>query len=540
MVVGDDSQSIYSFRGANIMNILGMEKVYPNLTVHKLERNYRSTYTITEAANSIIRKNQRQIPKDVFTENERGDLIRLLECHSDYEESYTVATDINSSIHRYHDNYSDYAILYRTNAQSRVFEEALRKRNIPYRIYGGLSFYQRKEVKDAVAYFRLVCNPDDDEALRRIINYPARGIGDTTLNKITSFAIEHGLSMWQVISTDAVDNLNVNSGTKKKLLAFVELVEGMMEKNGAGADAYEMATEIIKKTGLLSILLTDRTPESISKQENLNELINAASSFVNSQREEGREAEVSLGDFMSEVSLTSDLDGHGEGENKDTVTLMTVHSAKGLEFKHVYIVGMEKDLFPSSLSMSSPEEYEEERRLMYVALTRAMKTCTISFARERYRNGQPVHSVVSPFVGEIDPKYLEDGFAGSRIRSTETTAPFSSGFSQRWNSQSREYGASRQRKWSDGWKKSSENQSPRLIVKEKTAERENKAASDPDYRVHALSELETGMVIDHSRFGRGKIVETEKNEFGDRIVVNFNKFDQKTLLLKFARFKLID
>ena len=403
-VVGDDAQSIYSFRGANIRNILDLRKTYGNLSTFKLERNYRSTRNIINAAGSLIDKNQEQIPKNVYSENENGAPVEVVKCYSDFEEAYQVASRLSQLKMRSGDSAEEFAILYRTNAQSRVLEEALRKRNVPYRIYGGLSFYQRKEVKDAIAYFRLALNPDDDEALKRIINFPARGIGETTLNKLTRAAIDSNVSIWEVINNPQAYDLGCNSGTLKKLAAFAELISEFVESNRHGSDALTLAKKIIDRTGLFSMLLSDSTPENLSKQENLQELINGAKEFVENRVEEGND-ETSLGDFMAEVSLATDQDSDSNTD-EERVTLMTVHAAKGLEFNNVFVVGVEEDLFPSAMSQDSPAQVEEERPLMYVAITRARKFCMLSYAGSRFRNGQTVMCRPSRFLGDINPAYL--------------------------------------------------------------------------------------------------------------------------------------
>ena len=383
-VVGDDAQSIYSFRGANIRNILNLKNSYPELKIFKLEQNYRSTQNIINAANSLIEKNVEQIRKQVFSKNSVGKRIDVVQSYSDFEEGYLVANRISQVKMRTHDSYEEFAILYRTNAQSRVLEESLRKRNIPYRIYGGLSFYQRKEVKDAVAYFRMALNPDDDEALKRIINYPSRGIGETTLNKLMRSAMTRNISIWQAINTLHEENPGLNSGTLKKLDAFASLINEFVELNRKEASADAVAETIINRSQLMAVLMSDRTPESISKRENLSELLNGAKQFVSQRTEEGV-TEVSLSDFMAEISLATDQDSDTAGEER--ITLMTVHAAKGLEFNNVFIVGVEEDLLPSALSQSSAAEIEEERRLLYVALTRARNYCMMSYASSRYRNG---------------------------------------------------------------------------------------------------------------------------------------------------------
>ncbi len=384
-VVGDDAQSIYSFRGADIDNILYFTKIYPNTKVFKLEQNYRSTQTIVCAANSLIAKNERQIRKEVFSEKEKGEAIGVFQAYSDVEEGDIVTNQI-AALRREHDySYSDFAILYRTNAQSRIFEEALRKRGMPYKIYGGLSFYQRKEIKDVIAYFRLVVNPNDEEAFKRIINYPARGIGDTTVGKIIAAATENNVSLWAVLCEPLTYGLTINKGTHNKLQDFRGLIEEFISTQSE-KNAYEIGTEIIRQSGIINDVCQDNLPENLSRKENIEELVNGINDFCAVRQEEGN-PNVSLTDFLSEVSLLTDQDSDKEGDG-EKITLMTVHSAKGLEFGNVFVVGMEENLFPSGMAGDSPRAMEEERRLFYVAITRAEEHCFISFAKTRFRYGK--------------------------------------------------------------------------------------------------------------------------------------------------------
>lgn len=384
-VVGDDAQSIYSFRGADIDNILYFTKIYPDTKVFKLEQNYRSTQTIVRAANSLIEKNERQIPKEVFSEKEWGEAIGVFQAYSDVEEGDIVTNKI-AQLRREHDyGYSDFAILYRTNAQSRVFEEALRKRSMPYKIYGGLSFYQRKEIKDIIAYFRLVVNPNDEEAFKRIINYPARGIGDTTVGKIIKAATDNNVSLWTVLCEPITYGLTINKNTHTKLQGFRELIEQFMTEV-AEKNAYEIGTAIIRQSGIINDVCQDNLPENLSRKENIEELVNGMNDFCAMRQEEGN-TNVSLIDFLSEVSLLTDQDSDKEGDG-EKVTLMTVHSAKGLEFRNVFVVGLEENLFPSGMAGDSPRAMEEERRLFYVAITRAEEHCFLSFAKTRFRYGR--------------------------------------------------------------------------------------------------------------------------------------------------------
>ncbi|MCM1482880.1 MAG: UvrD-helicase domain-containing protein [Muribaculaceae bacterium] len=526
-VVGDDAQSIYSFRGANIRNILNLRKAYPELRMFKLEQNYRSTQNIINAANTLIAKNTEQIPKEVFSRNAPGEKIEVVQSYSDFEEGYLVANRISQVKMRTHDSYEDFAILYRTNAQSRVLEESLRKRNIPYRIYGGLSFYQRKEVKDAIAYFRLVVNPADDEALKRIINYPARGIGETTLNKILRTAIDHKISAWDVICHLDRYSPGVNAGTARKLQGFRELIERASALDDVGNNAEEVASFIISETRLIANLIHDRTPESISKQENLAELLSGVREFVATRAEEGSE-NLRLGDFLGEVSLATDQDSDDSGQ-AERVTLMTVHAAKGLEFNNVFIVGVEEDLFPSAMAGGTQSGIEEERRLLYVALTRARNFCMMSYASSRYRNGATALCSPSRFLRDIDTRYLR--FIGGAKDESTSPAPSFASYRESYHSQP---SASFPRKESIPTSRQATppgNYRPlsRTSSGTKTAE-----------GAHKVSELHEGMTIEHSRFGRGRISAIDTSQPDARINVEFENTGTRVLLLKFARFKIID
>ncbi len=535
-VVGDDAQSIYSFRGANISNILNLQKSFPALKIFKLERNYRSTQNIIEAANSLIQKNKNQIPKHIFSENEMGSKIQVIQCYSDYEEAYVVANRISSLRARQADSYEDFVILYRTNAQSRVLEEALKnggKRDkhgnrggsIPYRIYGGLSFYQRKEVKDAICYFRFTINPNDDEALRRIINYPLRGIGDTTMAKVQHCAIENGVSMWQVICEPQKYQLGVKAATVSKLNVFRELMLRCMKTNADGEDAYVVARQIISETGLISTLMTDNTPENISRQENLQELLNGIYDFVEQSREEGEPQQ--LINFLTEASLATDQDT--DSTDGDCVTLMTVHASKGLEFKNVFIVGVEEDLFPSAMSCDSLREIEEERRLLYVAITRAKSNCVITYASSRYHNGQTKTCAPSRFLADIDSRYLST--SQTSMRGSEASpevrpfsAPRAAGFSQKH--------------FSTGAKSTPSPAPIKPVRTEKRAFAPAAPAGDYDFTIHTVGELSVGMSIRHNRFGVGVITEITDSSEG-KINADFGDVGVKTLLLRFAKFKIL-
>lgn len=511
-VVGDDAQSIYSFRGANIDNILKFKSNFPETRTFKLEQNYRSTQNIVNAANSLISKNSEQIFKNVFSENEEGEKIEIRSAFSDFEEGLIVANKIARMRLEAHTSFSSFAILYRTNAQSRIFEEQLRKNNIPYRIYGGVSFYQRKEIKDVISYFRLIVNPDDEEAFRRIINYPTRGIGNVTLGKIASVAQLHNISMWQALSSPLEYNMDVNAGTAKKLAAFHNLINDLIDKN-RHLDAFSLAQEVIKNSGIVKEAYDDRTPEGMSRTQNIQELLNAINEFVSTRREQGEESN-QLVDFLSEVSLLTDQDTDGEAE-KEKVTLMTVHSAKGLEFNHVFIVGMEEDLFPSSMAKSERRGLEEERRLFYVAITRAKSSCTITYARSRFKNGLINAAKESQFLKDIDPSLvIMDKNSASAISPPPEADDF--------------WGSMREKRI----------QKSRIQSPPKRGVALHQATSSIPLSKEA-QELQVGDIIEHERFGRGVVTSMEMNGNDRRAFVQFESAGKKQLLLKFAKFTIV-
>lgn len=525
-VVGDDAQSIYSFRGANIANILNLKKAYTDLQIYKLEQNYRSTQNIINAANTLIDKNKEQIRKQVFSRNDKGDKIEVVKCYSDFEEAHLLANSISKRQMQTGETFDEFAVLYRTNAQSRAIEEALRRRNIPYRIYGGMSFYQRKEVKDAIAYFRISVNPSDDEALKRIINYPARGIGETTVNKLSRAAIDNEVSIWDVISNIERYNVDINKGTRNKLTAFADMIGKFINMNEEGKDALTLARQIISDTGLLSVLISDRTPESISKQENLQELINGVQEFVNTRLEEGNEEEVFMGNFLSDVSLATDQD-ENDGVITPRVTLMTIHASKGLEFGNVFIVGVEEELLPSMMSMDSAKGIEEERRLLYVAITRAKRYCMMSYAQSRFRNGQTVFTRPSRFLKDIDGKFLSF-MLGSDM--TEVRNESTSRFRESFHTPSS--GIPKLRTTISDM---SAVNNIRGTQKISTAPVSRIAG---DYRIHNITELSEGMVIEHLTYGRGTIVDIDTSMADARIRVKFDNVDIKTIMIKYAKIRI--
>lgn len=546
-VVGDDAQSIYSFRGANIANILNLEKRYPGLKIFKLEQNYRSTQNIINAAGSLIAKNTRQMAKNVFSENEEGEKVKIVYTYTDLDEASLVANMIQQSRLTHHDSLSEYAVLYRTNAQSRVLEESLRRRNIPYRIYGGLSFYQRKEIKDALSYFRMAINPDDDEALRRIINYPARGIGETTMKKIQAAAIAGGVSMWQVLENPALYALQVNGGTLRKLESFRTLINEFITDNNGGSTAYELAQLIYNRTGILSMLIHDSAPEVISKKENLEELLSGLKDFVQQHQESGDD-HTDMTTFMSEVSLATDQDSEDDAETPK-VTLMTAHAAKGLEFGHVYIVGVEEELFPSSMAMDSAMQVEEERRLLYVAITRAKKSCTLTYSGSRMRNGQTVAPRPSRFLQDMNPRYLA-------IQSSNVMPNHNPGLRvnpiDSYHTRNRQQTGSTSRSTSQGWLNQKNPLANRSTIRTEGGARltriGNETTTGPvgplaapgEIGLHSPTELREGMRIYHPRFGNGTISGVGKISGEPGILVAFDQVGEKKMILKFAKFKILE
>ncbi len=541
-VVGDDAQSIYSFRGANIDNILKFTRLYNDARLFKLEQNYRSTQLIVKAANSLIEKNREQIKKEVFSENQVGEPISVTSAYSDVEEGEIVANKITSMHVKDGCPYSDFAILYRTNAQSRIFEEALRKRAVPYRIYGGLSFYQRKEIKDVIAYFRLAVNPHDGEALKRVINYPARGIGDTTLNKINMAASDAGVSLWTVISSPLDYGLNINKGTHTKLQAFRDIVSGFISKADS-VSAYEIGKEIVSASGIMADIIQDTSPEGMSRRENIDELVNGMYDFCEIRREEGNDR-MFLTDYLSEVALLTDQDGEKD-DSVPKVTLMTVHSAKGLEFRNVFIVGMEENLFPGPLSSDSPRALEEERRLFYVAITRAEENCFISYAKNRYKYGKPEFCNPSRFLKDINPSFLKlpkDAMVGIPRRTDE----YSPRNYERGYGRGETYRSSGPSMF-DGGEMPQEPVRfvkpvpPRNLKRIVPVARPSSVSSGSNIpqggaATHGVS---VGRMIEHERFGIGEVVRLEGSGDNCKATVRFENAGEKQLLLKFARFKII-
>ena len=536
-VVGDDAQSIYSFRGANIENILKFTQVYRGAKLFKLEQNYRSTQTIVLAANSLISKNHEQIRKEVYSENAQGEPIGVFQAYSDVEEGEIVVNKIVQLRYRENSSFDEFAILYRTNAQSRIFEEALRKRSIPYKIYGGLSFYQRKEIKDVISYFRLAVNPNDEEAFKRVLNYPARGIGDTTLGKIVDAASLHGVSLWSVLCEPLTYGLNINKGTHTKLQGFRELIETFM-KDAQEKSACEVGQEIVRMSGILNEVSLDRTPENLSRQENLEELVNGMHDFCATRQEEGNER-ISLVDYLAEVSLLTDQDSDKEEEGAK-ITLMTIHSAKGLEFKNVFVVGLEENLFPSSMCGDSPRGLEEERRLFYVAITRAEERCYLSYAKSRFKYGKTEFCTPSRFLKDIDLRYLslpqgeqmaqrvDEGASRFRQQMASSSNAPRGGFVTRSQSLINRYADDRPKA-----------QVIPPVQQTRTLKKVSSIASSRPAASPSAGALQVGSVIEHERFGMGEVTNLVGTGDNCKATVKFRNAGEKQLLLKFARFKVI-
>ena len=503
-IVGDDAQSIYSFRGAKIQNILNFKSDYPDFKSYKLEQNYRSTNTIVETANSLIKHNENQIPKEVWTENEKGEKIILCKCGSDNDEGRLVANTIFEIKMQDQAYPKDFAILYRTNAQSRALEEALRKQNIPYKIYGGLSFYQRKEIKDILSYCRLTINPNDEEALKRVINYPGRGIGNTTMQKLLVTANENNISIWEVMNNLNNYKHNINNGTSKKLVEFVLLIRNYQAQL-ENKDAYFLAEHIAKSSGVFGDLYNDKSPEGVSRFENIQELLNGIKDFC-----ENTEVN-SLADYMKDVALLTNQDNEKQ-EDFNKVTLMTIHAAKGLEFPYVFVVGLEQNLFPSMMSGESQEDLEEERRLFYVAITRAEKRLFLSFATNRFKWGQYIDCEPSRFLSELNTQY---------ISKTEIISKQKNKF----------YNNKKQVLKNKFEKKNNTFKLPPNLKKLSTVTKNIKHSD--------LSKIQNGMKVLHSKFGNGKILEISGDEANKKATIFFENVGQKQLLLKFAKLEII-
>ena len=581
--VGDDSQSIYSFRGANIDNILNYQRQFQGTRLFKLEQNYRSTQTIVEAANSLIKHNRNQIPKDVFSENAKGEKIQYKPAYSDKEEAAIVAKDVKRIRREDGCQYSDFAILYRTNAQSRSFEEEFRKQGIPYRIYGGLSFYQRKEIKDIIAYFRLVVNPDDEEAIKRIINYPARGIGATTVLKIADCAHQNQVSFWEVIGAPERYGLAVNKGTMNKLETFRLLISSFIER-AQTTDVYELGDAIIKESGISQDIMSGKDADDLARQENLEEFLSGMSAFVEERREEGKFDELFLQDYLQDVALLTDADSDGD-KDEPRVSLMTVHAAKGLEFPTVFVVGLEENIFPSPLSAASLRDLEEERRLLYVAITRAEKHCILTNAKNRWRYGKMEFDNPSRFIDEIDGKLIDslDEAGGSLFGSMSDQPEWARAQRPRrpWEDAEQPRYSSRYQNSKPVASQFVADPKPSLFDDEPETSRTSgrSSLSEGNFKsVRALNAakrymethsshpasrgtgssassvssstassagssscgLQEGMKIEHQRFGRGTVLKIEGTGENTKATVEFVHSGTKQLLLKYAKFTVVD
>ena len=559
--VGDDSQSIYSFRGANIDNILNYQKQLPGTQLFKLEQNYRSTQTIVEAANSLIHHNRNQIQKEVFSKNDKGEKIQYKPAYSDKEEALIVAKNIQRIKRQDDCGYDQFAILYRTNAQSRSFEEEFRKQGIPYRIYGGLSFYQRKEIKDIIAYFRLVANPDDEEAFKRIINYPARGIGATTVMKIADCAHQNQVSFWEVIGNVEHYGLNVNKGTQTKLENFRLLISSFIDRSHT-LDVYELGDAIIRESRISEDIMSGKNADDLARQENLEEFLSGMQTFVAGRQEEGRMDEAYLTDYLQDVALLTDADSEGE-KDEPRVSLMTVHAAKGLEFATVFVVGLEENIFPSPLAAVSVRELEEERRLLYVAITRAEKHCILTNAKNRFRYGKMEFDNPSRFIDEIDASLIEGGeetpessFGGGR-------SSFGGyGSSSRYGSEGGYGGRMPWDRDRSGYRRESQNAKPvasqfmadpkpgfksvravnavhRIMGDTASSSSVALAGSSTSKASSAAGSLSEGCRIEHQRFGIGKVLKIEGTGENTKATVEFQNAGTKQLLLKFAKFTIL-
>ena len=526
-VVGDDAQSIYAFRGANINNILNFQKDYDNVAMYRLEQNYRSTQNIVNAANSIINHNKTKLDKKVWTANDTGNKIKVQRCPTDADEGRHVAGSIYDFNLTEQRKFNDFAILYRTNAQSRAMEDALRKRNIPYKIFGGLSFYQRKEIKDTLAYLRVIINPKDEESLKRIINYPARGIGQTTIDKLVVGAKEHGLSLFQTAEKSGSLGIGINSGTVNKLEQFVTLIKSFQIFNET-ANAFEIADEVTKKTHIVSDLKKDGTPEGVSKIENIEELLNGIKDFTEGQQELA-DASGALTEFLEDVALATDFDSENKDENTDRVSLMTIHLAKGLEYPYVYVVGMEEDLFPSPMNLDSRGGLEEERRLFYVALTRAEERAFLSYAQSRYRWGKLNSAEPSRFIEEIDEQYLDYQIPKSdyEFKPLVNTSIFGSTDVPK-----------KQIKKPKSWE-GKPNTVPNPTQLKKLRKIQSTSQNDSESKEHAI-DLPLGTKVEHQRFGKGIVTLIEGVGNDKKATIKFNGTGDKKLLLRFAKLKIID
>jgi len=519
-VVGDDAQSIYAFRGAKIENILNFKSDYPGHKIYKLEQNYRSTQNIVNAANSLIAKNLGQIKKKVWSSNETGDRVKVIKAATDGEEGFLVSGIIQDTIHEKQANYSDFAILYRTNAQSRIFEESLRKRNIPYKVYGSLSFYQRKEIKDLIAYFRAAVNHNDEEAMKRIINYPTRGIGNTTLNKLLEFSNTSGIPLWEIISHPEKHEIKINKGTQSKLKTFALKIEEFSKEIHL-LPAFELANKVASGSGIIHEMRTGNTPENISKLQNIEELLNSIKEVSN---QTDPNTIFTLDMYLENIALLTDAD-NDKPDDINKVTLMTIHAAKGLEFDHVFVAGLEEELFPSRLSLATQQELEEERRLFYVALTRAKKRAVLSYSNTRFKWGNSTSCNPSRFLREIDSKFVEMPVDDSAMGNLVATPP----------------GSNQARKFKNPYLKKRDNLGTRGMIRQNMTRLQDVKNQVPSaqtpFEANDPASIKAGMSVEHPRFGKGKVLRIEDNN--TKAFILFHEAGEKKLLLQYAKLKIL-
>ena len=529
-VVGDDAQSIYSFRGATIQNILQFQKDYEEVKVIKLEQNYRSTQSILNTANEVIKKNKSQIPKELWTENAEGEKIRIVRTMTDNEEGKFVADTIQEQKLRNHFYNRDFAILYRTNAQSRAFEEALRRMGIPYTIYGGISFYQRKEIKDYIAYLRITINPRDEEALKRIINYPARGIGKTTIDKAVLFANENNISMWQVL--EQAKTFGFKAGTLEAIDGFVTMIksfQSMLQKH----NAYEVAFHVGKQTNSVRELFNDKSTEGVARYENIQELLNSIKEWIESpDNEEGELVDKSLGGYLQQITLLTDADE--KDPNADTVKLMTIHAAKGLEFSVVFVAGLEEMLFPNALSINTREELEEERRLFYVAITRAKKRLWITYANTRYRFGSLVQNEPSRFMDELPENFIDRSFAGGGAKNQGTGYGNGTAFERMkgWGGSGKD--------WTSGNRQSTKKETPSYLAPKTTIQKVIEHVPSADFKASDVSDLQVGQKVEHQKFGFGEVIKKEGAAHNPIATIKFENNGEKKIMLNYAKLRIIE
>jgi DNA helicase-2/ATP-dependent DNA helicase PcrA len=529
-VVGDDAQSIYSFRGATIQNILQFQKDYEEVKVIKLEQNYRSTQSILNTANEVIKKNKSQIPKDLWTENAEGEKIRIVRTMTDNEEGKFVADTIQEQKLRNHFYNRDFAILYRTNAQSRAFEESLRRMGIPYTIYGGISFYQRKEIKDYIAYLRITINPRDEEALKRIINYPARGIGKTTIDKAVLFANENNISMWQVL--EQAKTFGFKAGTLEAIEGFVVMIksfQSMLQKH----NAYEVAFHVGKQTNFVKELFNDKSTEGVARYENIQELLNSIKEWIESpDNEEGELVDKSLGGYLQQITLLTDADE--KDPHADTVKLMTIHAAKGLEFSVVFVAGLEEMLFPNALSINTREELEEERRLFYVAITRAKKRLWITYANTRYRFGSLVQNEPSRFMDELPENFIDRSFAGGGAKNQGTGYGNGTAFERMkgWGGSGKD--------WTSDKRSSTKKETPSYLAPKTTIQKVIEHVPSADFKASDVSNLQVGQKVEHQKFGFGEVIKKEGAAHNPIATIKFENNGEKKIMLNYAKLRILE